>query len=257
VTGQSLQHQQQQQLNRFQLVKQDEMLADLIAENLLAASPSISSLKNRNPLENDENSKYKGYSTNNRLINKNKTFIKDWEVVNLQELESKLKQEIEIENEYKTLPILDHETTILKEEHLRKVVFLFKKYNSYFRIYFNLFCLLIKLNVNLIPRAVGYRWVLSFSTELNGFSLTTLYRLLSETEGPCLVVVKDTNNDIFGTMTSSKLMLSEHFYGTGESFLFTFYPEFKVFKWTGENNFFIRGTVDSIGFGCGEYENNF
>jgi hypothetical protein len=53
-------------------------------------------------------------------------------------------------------------------------------------------------------------------------------------------------------MSSSKLYQSEHYYGTGESFLFTFYPTFKVFKWTGENNFFTRGTLEGLGFGCGE-----
>jgi hypothetical protein len=53
-------------------------------------------------------------------------------------------------------------------------------------------------------------------------------------------------------MSSSKLYQSEHYYGTGESFLFTFYPSFKVFKWTGENNFFTRGTLEGLGFGCGE-----
>lgn len=42
-------------------------------------------------------------------------------MVNLQELELKLKTEKEIEKEYKTLPTLMNESLILKEEHLRKV----------------------------------------------------------------------------------------------------------------------------------------
>jgi len=29
-------------------------------------------------------------------------------------------------------------------------------------------------------------------------------------------------------MTSCEMKISDHFYGTGESFLYTFYPEFKV-----------------------------
>ena len=44
-------------------------------------------------------------------------------MVNLQELELKLKTEKEIENEYKTLPTLMNESLILKEDHLRKVIF--------------------------------------------------------------------------------------------------------------------------------------
>ncbi|CAF0703097.1 unnamed protein product [Brachionus calyciflorus] len=202
--------------SRFQLVKQDEKLADLIYENILLKNSSQSNLK-------------KNFSTTNRLINKGiDSFVKDWEVVNLKELEMKIKQEIEIEKEYKTLPTLTQQSIILKDEHLRK------------------------LNANLIPRAVGYDWILSFSTELHGFSLGTMYRQLSEVEGPCLIVVLDSNQNIFGAMSSCKLYPSEHYYGTGESFLFSFTPSFKVYKWTGENNFFIRGNSEGLGFGCAE-----
>lgn len=48
----------------------------------------------------------------------------------------------------------------------------------------------------MIARAIGYNWVLSFSTEEHGFSLNTLYRKLSDTDGPCLIVVKDTHNNV-------------------------------------------------------------
>lgn len=43
-------------------------------------------------------------------------------VVNIQELEMKIKQEIEIEKEYNSLPKLMEPSTILKEEHLKKVI---------------------------------------------------------------------------------------------------------------------------------------
>ena len=33
---------------------------------------------------------------------------------------------------------------------------------------------------------------------------------------------------LFGAYISQQLMVSEGFYGTGESFLFTFYPDFQV-----------------------------
>ena len=54
------------------------------------------------------------------------------------------------------------------------------------------------MNVNLIPRAVGYNWMLAFSTELHGFSLNTIYRNLAQVDGPCLVVVMDTNRNVIG-----------------------------------------------------------
>ena len=57
---------------------------------------------------------------------------------------------------------------------------------------------------------------------------------------------------MFGALTSSALRLSDHFYGTGETFLYTFHPEFQCFPWTGENLFFIKGNPDSIAIGAGE-----
>ena len=111
----------------------------------------------------------------------------------------------------------------------------------------------LKLSENLIPRAIGYNWVLSFSTEINGFSLSSLYRSLSHIQSPCLFVILDTNHNVFGAMTVSKVYELKHkFDGTGESFLYTFTPKFKIFKWSGENSFFIRSRDDSLAFGCSE-----
>lgn len=90
----------------------------------------------------------------------------------MNELESKLKLEMEIEKEYNTLPILASQSDILKEDHLRK------------------------LNVNLIPRAMGYTWLKTFSTNDHGFSLKHLYRTLSDVETPCLIIVQDTVQNV-------------------------------------------------------------
>lgn len=67
----------------------------------------------------------KNSASANRLIHKNlmPSFVKDWEIVNLKEYEQKLRKEIEIEKEYKQLPNLIGQTTILEEDHLRKVLF--------------------------------------------------------------------------------------------------------------------------------------
>ena len=35
-------------------------------------------------------------------------------------------------------------------------------------------------------------------------------------------------SQVFGALINCPLRVSDHFYGTGESFLFTFYEEFKV-----------------------------
>ena len=50
----------------FQLVKQDEKIADLLKENLVAHSTNLKFNKS--------------FSTTNRLINHKANFVKDWEV---------------------------------------------------------------------------------------------------------------------------------------------------------------------------------
>ncbi|CAK6956886.1 nuclear receptor coactivator 7 [Scomber scombrus] len=101
------------------------------------------------------------------------------------------------------------------------------------------------------PRTVGYTWQLAYSTSRHGASLKNLYRKLSATESPVLVVIKDALDEIFGAFLSHPLRPSETFYGTGETFLFMLHPRFKTFRWTGENSFFIKGDLDSFAIGGG------
>ncbi|VVC87989.1 unnamed protein product [Leptidea sinapis] len=95
-------------------------------------------------------------------------------------------------------------------------------------------------------RAQGYMWSLAFSTSQHGFSLASMYRKMQRVDSPVLLV--------FGALTSCALRPSEHFYGTGESFLFAFQrvedarrpsttdneqavvkTKFKSWGWTGDN----------------------
>lgn len=110
-----------------------------------------------------------------------------------------------------------------------------------------------KLCGHLPARAEGYSWSLVFSTSLHGFSLNSLYRKMYKLESPILVVIQDTDNNVFGALTSCSLHVSDHFYGTGESLLFKFNPNFKVFHWTGENLYFIKGNPESLSIGSGEW----
>jgi hypothetical protein len=118
-----------------------------------------------------------------------------FEIVNLYELEQKLK--VEKENEQLQLPKLIGESKILKDDHLRIVsvlidLFRLLSFPSHPKRVYNFF----KLNCNLIARAVSYDWILTFSTETSGFSLNTLYRTMSEVDSPCLIVVMDTNRNV-------------------------------------------------------------
>nr|XP_055067060.1 oxidation resistance protein 1a isoform X2 [Misgurnus anguillicaudatus] len=111
-----------------------------------------------------------------------------------------------------------------------------------------------KLAKHLPPRTIGYPWTLAFGTSKHGMSIKTLYRAMQSLESPVLLVIKDSDGQIFGALASEPFKVSEGFYGTGETFLFTFYPEFEVYKWTGDNLFFIKGDMDSLAFGGGSGE---
>ncbi|NXY42767.1 NCOA7 protein, partial [Ceuthmochares aereus] len=56
---------------------------------------------------------------------------------------------------------------------------------------------------------------------------------------------------IFGAYATHPFRFSDHYYGTGETFLYTFSPNFKVFKWSGENTYFINGDTSSLELGGG------
>ncbi|XP_068706589.1 oxidation resistance protein 1-like isoform X1 [Montipora foliosa] len=127
-----------------------------------------------------------------------------------------------------TLPDMDSKSEILGEELLRK------------------------LNRCLPSRTVGHCWVLVYSTFQHGFSLKTLYRKMEFYDTPVLLVVTDDAHQIFGALCSCPLKISEGFYGTGESFLYKFENNaVEIYCWTGDNNFFIKGSKDSLAIGSG------
>ncbi|XP_031757858.1 nuclear receptor coactivator 7 isoform X3 [Xenopus tropicalis] len=108
-----------------------------------------------------------------------------------------------------------------------------------------------KLAHNLPARVQGYLWHLVYSTQEHGTSLKTLYRNLATVDSPVLLVVKDMDNQVFGAYATHPFRLSDHYYGTGETFLYTFCPDFKVYKWSGENSYFINGDISFLGLGGG------
>ncbi|XP_077907868.1 TLD domain-containing protein 2 isoform X1 [Ictidomys tridecemlineatus] len=107
------------------------------------------------------------------------------------------------------------------------------------------------LSLHLPARVTGHPWSLVFCTSRDGFSLRSLYRQMEGHSGPVLLLLRDQDGQMFGAFSSSALRLSKGFYGTGETFLFSFSPQLKVFKWTGSNSFFVKGDLDSLMMGSG------
>lgn len=102
------------------------------------------------------------------------------------------------------------------------------------------------------PRIIGSNWRLVFTTSRDGFSLASLFRKSQGLSGPTLLAIEDTNGAAFGALVSDPLRLEEHFYGTGESFLYSVRPRYGVYNWSGENLLFIQGSQDSLVIGAGE-----
>ncbi|KAM7292263.1 oxidation resistance protein 1 isoform X1 [Ixodes scapularis] len=148
----------------------------------------------------------------------------DWEVVSMSEAQ----RESPLDLIELPLPELLDSTEIFTEDHRRK------------------------LSKELPARAESYSWALVYSTLKHGFSLKTLYREMLKVETPIILAILDTEGAVFGALSSCSLKMSDHFYGTGESFLFSFFPEFKVYRWAGDNGYFIKGNADSLAFGAGD-----
>uniref|UniRef100_A0A6B0VHP2 Oxidation resistance protein 1 n=1 Tax=Ixodes ricinus TaxID=34613 RepID=A0A6B0VHP2_IXORI len=148
----------------------------------------------------------------------------DWEVVSMSEAQ----RESPLDLIELPLPELLDPTEIFTEDHRRK------------------------LSKELPARAESYSWALVYSTLKHGFSLKTLYREMLKVETPIILAILDTEGAVFGALSSCSLKMSDHFYGTGESFLFSFFPEFKVYRWAGDNGYFIKGNADSLAFGAGD-----
>ncbi|XP_030054348.1 nuclear receptor coactivator 7 isoform X1 [Microcaecilia unicolor] len=153
---------------------------------------------------------------------------KSWEIITVEEAKRRQSTcSICDEEADDLLPDLKHHSGILEDVHVEK------------------------LAQSLPARVQGYPWQLMYSTLEHGTSLKTLYRNLASLDSPVLLVVKDMDNQVFGAYATHPFKLSDHYYGTGETFLYTFCPEFKVFKWSGENSYFINGDISSLELGGG------
>lgn len=87
-----------------------------------------------------------------------------------------------------------------------------------------------------IPKRLRYLDLfLTFSTEINGYSLKTMYRTCGDEE-PQLLIVETTENAIFGAYLSdawSSNPSNGRFFGNSHSFLFTLSPSENMYQWVG------------------------
>jgi hypothetical protein len=120
--------------------------------------------------------------------------------------------------------------------------------------------------LHLPSRCVGRDWQLLFSTDRDGYSLTTLYSR-ARGRGPTVVTVMDDKSHVMCGFASrdwsgSDLVTSttgfstlsraaSSYFGSGESFLARIRPEFAVYRWTRRDNNFLAARPDGLVFGGG------
>uniref|UniRef100_A0A3B4BDG9 TLDc domain-containing protein n=2 Tax=Periophthalmus magnuspinnatus TaxID=409849 RepID=A0A3B4BDG9_9GOBI len=126
-----------------------------------------------------------------------------------------------------SLPVLSHQSQLLDNLHLEKIA------------------------AHLPVRTQGYPWQLVYSITIHGSSLKTLYRNMAGLDSPVLLVIRDMHKKVFGAFSSDPFKISHSCYGTGETFLFSFNPDFQLYKWTGENSYFVSGNLESLQIGGG------
>ncbi|CAO3612345.1 unnamed protein product [Mucor fragilis] len=96
---------------------------------------------------------------------------------------------------------------------------------------------------------------LLYSLDQHGISLSSLYRLVKANKGPCVLVIKDADDNVFGAFLNEPLRPGTRYYGTGECFLWKWNPtesQIKAYKWTGKNEYMILSDIDFIAIGGGE-----
>lgn len=93
-------------------------------------------------------------------------------------------------------------------------------------------------------------WTLLYSTDRHGISLATLYKKVKG-RGACLVIVEDQDGFFFGGFLPDALEPKKNYYGTGEAFLFSAYPSFNLYPWSGLNEYFMLCKEDWFAIGGG------
>ncbi|KAI8971925.1 TLD-domain-containing protein [Mycotypha africana] len=105
-------------------------------------------------------------------------------------------------------------------------------------------------------------WKLLYSLEQHGTSLGTLFSCMKGYEGPCVMIIKDIDEQLFGAYLSDPFIPTSHYYGTGECFLWNTNSkgdaekesvhEIKCFKWTGKNDYMMLSNLNFIALGGGK-----
>uniref|UniRef100_A0A7E4VDG3 Oxidation resistance protein 1 n=1 Tax=Panagrellus redivivus TaxID=6233 RepID=A0A7E4VDG3_PANRE len=163
--------------------------------------------------------------------------VREWEITTVKELCRRLSLDDDCEMAETALPEGATQSQILDEFMIRQIAEI------------------------LPPRAQGYPWVLIYNSEKHGFSLSTLFRKMEawvDEMSPILLIIRDVKGHVFGAMVSQAIRPSDHYFGTGECFLFRFTGkvphtrELRHYEWAGDNQFFVNACKTHLSIGAGQ-----
>eukprot|EP00616_Rhizochromulina_sp_CCMP1243_P001016 CAMPEP_0118979612 /NCGR_PEP_ID=MMETSP1173-20130426/26369_1 /TAXON_ID=1034831 /ORGANISM="Rhizochromulina marina cf, Strain CCMP1243" /LENGTH=309 /DNA_ID=CAMNT_0006929883 /DNA_START=37 /DNA_END=966 /DNA_ORIENTATION=+ len=117
---------------------------------------------------------------------------------------------------------------------------------------------------SMLPLATqGYRWKLLYSSLRHGCDISTFYSKV-KLEKRTVVLVETLDGEVFGSFSSMPWKVQVEYFGTGESFLFSFgnndrtnggtgsfQSDCRFFPWTAENNLVMMATDEFIAMGGG------
>lgn len=93
-----------------------------------------------------------------------------------------------------------------------------------------------------------YSWKKLFCISQNGTSYSGLYAALRHSKR-CFMLISAVTGEKIGAFLSAGMKCQEQYYGTGETFVFTFNPNLTVHKWSRNNSNFISSTNKEIMIG--------
>ncbi|KAH0794002.1 TLD family protein [Histomonas meleagridis] len=109
-----------------------------------------------------------------------------------------------------------------------------------------------KIRCVLPSRFRSLNWKLLFQLSRDGSSYTSFY---SSTHGyqPLVMIISNQYGDKIGAYISKGLKMSKQYYGSGETFVFRYNPDFEYFPWkeTHSNQYFVSSSSKNVGIGGG------
>lgn len=99
---------------------------------------------------------------------------------------------------------------------------------------------------NAVP--ARYRWdsfTLLYDLDAHGESVNTFFTRCRD-KGQTILVCLTDKDEILGGFASESWQSTAKYYGTGETFVFTFSPRFVKYRWSRKNNFFLSSSTSDV-----------